>query len=77
MQFILKQEEETKRLTFGDVKIDQFFVNSHGCFCQKYCIDSYNKITNSDGSLFSRRVDCVSPNDFIERILPEVKRIQF
>lgn len=77
MKIILKEEEKTKQPVFADVKIDQFFVNNCGSLCQKYCRDSYNIITSSDGKLCGGRVDDVSLKTRIFRVLPEVLKIEF
>lgn len=74
---IIFKEDNSKKVVFGDVKIDQFFVNTSGYLCQKYCRDSYNIITNANGELNSARVDDISPNIIINRVLPEVLKIEF
>lgn len=74
---IIFKEDNSKKVVFGDVKIDQFFVNNLGHLCQKYCCDSYNIITDANGALNSGRVDDISRNMIIKRVLPEVLKIEF
>ena len=77
MKIISKAQEESKQPTFADVQIDQFFVNIPGSLCQKYCCDSYNIITTSNGCVCSGRVDNLNPNSLISRIIPEVLKIEY
>lgn len=77
MKIIFKNQEVSKQSTFGDVKIDQFFVNFAGNLCQKYCSDSYNIITNFNGSLNSGRFDDVRSSTPIRCVLPEISRIEY
>ena len=76
MQIIYKEKQQ-KKLVFGDVKDDQFFVNNCGYLCQKYGEQSYNIIANQSGVPCSGRSDAVSCNTIVTRILPEVLRIEF
>jgi hypothetical protein len=44
---------------FGDVHLDQFFIDQDGCLCQKCTSTSYNVIADSNGNPDSIRVDNV------------------
>ena len=77
MKIIFKPQEEIELPHFGDVKINQFFVNISGSLCQKYCSDSYNVITASDGCVCSGRVDGLAPTVLIHRILPAISIIEY
>jgi hypothetical protein len=77
MKIIFKTQEVPQQPTFADVKINQFFVNIPGNLCQKYCSDSYNIITTSNGYVCGGRVDNLHPNSLISRILPEVSMIEY
>jgi hypothetical protein len=74
---IIFEEDQSTLPVFGDVKLEQFFVNCCGCLCQKYSSNSYNIITDSNGGLTSGRVDDMESEDVISRILPEIKKIEF
>lgn len=74
---IIFKEENTKQLVFVSVKIEQFFVDRHGFLCQKYCCDSYNVLADQDGNLKSGRMDNISPDTIINRVLPEISKIEF
>jgi hypothetical protein len=74
MHFVL---EKTSKIIFDEVKVNAFFVDKDGNFCQKYCFDGYNIIADKSGFLDSRRIDDVCCNTIIPRILPQVKKIEF
>lgn len=76
IKFIVAEEKQEKQLTLRDVKENQFFVDSEGRLCQKVGADCYNTITDGMGIPFAYEVFCKS-NCLIERILSEVKRIEF
>jgi hypothetical protein len=76
MQIIYKENQQ-KKLVFGDVKDDQFFVNNYGKLCQKYSEHSYHVIADKDGVPCSGRILDVSCNTIVTRILPEVEKIEF
>jgi hypothetical protein len=76
MKIILKEDQSLKPV-FGDVKVNQFFVDCYGYLCQKHSSDSYNVITDANGRLVSERVDAMEDEDVIDRILPEVLKIEF
>lgn len=66
----------TKTERFGDVRTHQFFVSLQGCLFQKYSPRAATMIAGRNGQPFSeQRVFC--ENDAIERILPEVTKINF
>ena len=78
MKFILSESPEKKKLTFADVVgVNRFFVNQNGWLCQKVCSDAYIQITNSKGEPYADYYsgeDCEQP---IQRILPNVERIEY
>ena len=74
MHFVL---EKTPKIIFDEVKVNTFFVDKDGNFCQKYCFDGYNIIADKSGDLDSRRINNVSCDTIIARILPQVKKIEF
>jgi hypothetical protein len=76
MQIIYK-EKQKKKLVFGDVEEDQFFVSNCNYLCQKYDEQSYNIIADENGVPCSGRIDNVSCNIIVTRILPEVEKIEF
>lgn len=75
MQFIFKKQ--ILKPVFGEVKVNQFFVNLLGDLCQKHHEDSYNIVADSDGHLKSERINGVSHNNTIKHIIPEVEKIEF
>jgi hypothetical protein len=76
MQIIYKENQQ-KKLVFGDVKDDQFFVDNFGHLCQKYGEQSCNIIADQFGVPCSGRILEVSRNTIVTRILPEVQKIEF
>lgn len=64
---IVDLTEAEKIFTFGELKINDFFLSTRGNLCQKYTDDSYNKITDADGNLCSGRVDNCLPNLIIHK----------
>ena len=76
MQIIYKEKQQ-KKLVFGDVKNNQFFVNTDGRLCQKCNNDSYHIIADKFGVPYSGRTLDASCNTIITRILPEVEKIEF
>ena len=76
MQIIYKEKQQ-KKLILSEVKDGQFFVSNCGYLCQKYNNNSYHIIANQFGSPCSGRVDNVSCNTIVTRILPEVEKIEF
>ena len=59
---------ETK-LTFKDVKVNEFFEDDWGQICQKHNDVSYNVLCNVDGKNFSDRYNDVHPAQSINKIL--------
>lgn len=76
MKIILKNQEAEKQPTFGDVKPSQFFVSAGGTLCQKKDERSYNRIARASGFPDADSGTMNEDTD-IERILPEVERIEF
>lgn len=75
MKFIFENPEK-KVPVFGDVQINQFFVDVGGCLCQKTDSFHYSMITNDQGVPYSLCQN-MEPNSIIQRILPKVKKIEF
>ncbi len=71
-------ETEAPAVIFRDVKINQFFISSHGYLCQKTTLEHYNIIADGDGRPFSDRSrDRICKNTLIKKILPEALKIEF
>ena len=79
MKFILSEPIEEKQLTLADVAVNQFFVNRDGWLCQKVWGDAYIQIANSKGELYADYYtdELELTNQPIQRILPNVERIEF
>ena len=77
MKFILSETSEKKQLVFADVAVNQFFVNNNGWLCQKVGSDSYIQITDSEGELYADFYADQDAGELIQRILPNVKRIEY
>lgn len=77
MKFILSETAKEKQLTFADVAVNQFFVNRDGWLCQKLSIDAYIQITNSTGEPYADYYSDEAAGQPIERILPNVERIEY
>ena len=58
-----------KPLTFGDVKIDDFFIDDIGRLSQRYNGDHYNILTDSTGRRSSGRMSNISLNQPIKRLI--------
>lgn len=76
MKIIYKQQSEKKQLTFGDVKLNQFFVSSAGRLWQKVSNDEAQIIASSCGIPLTGRA-YFSHHDIIERLIPEIEKIEF
>lgn len=76
MNISFKAQPDSTRYTFGDVKNDQFFVSSGGTLCQKVNDKLYNRIAEPGGRPEAHRGE-MDGGTFIQRILPEVERIEF
>ena len=63
-------------LIFGNVEVNQFFVNEKGSLCQKSGHDNYLVIADKEGVPFAFEEDAQS-DDRIYRILPHVFKIEF
>lgn len=77
MKFILSETVKEKQLKLADVAVNQFFVNINGWLCQKTGIASYIQITDSEGEPYADFFDGEDVKQPIQRILPNVKRIEF
>ncbi len=77
MKFILSEPVKEKQLTLADVAINQFFVNQYDWLCQKIASDVYIQITNSEGEPYADFCDGEDPDQLIQRILPNVERIEY
>ena len=77
MKFILSVTVTEKQLTFADVEVNQFFVHADGGLCQKMGFNSYIQITNSEGAPYADYYNYVHADEPIQRILPNVERIEF
>ena len=71
-----KNKKNKKKLTYADVEENQFFVCDEGFLCQKVDADSYNVIANPVGEPYADQQLC-APSQPIERILPNVDKIEF
>ena len=75
MKFIYETETPEKKLTFKDVRFNQFFVYE-GCLYQRVGFEMVNKITNSQGE------PCGDQDRFqklceIDRLIPTVQKIEY
>jgi hypothetical protein len=77
MKIIFKEQKTAKPPTFGDVEINQFFVDIDGYLCQKNTKDTYHTIAAPSGLPFAGIVDRCYSSEHIQSILPEVERIEF
>lgn len=76
MKIIYKEENHEENPTFADVEEDQFFVCGRALF-QKSNSKAACQITDSKGRLFSV-YDIEFPDDAsIDKILPEVAKIEY
>lgn len=76
MKFIYAEKTE-KTPTFGDVEVNQFFVDYDGYLCQKSNNSCLVVIAHPDGAPYStwlRNIDCSRK---IQRIIPIVAKIEF
>ena len=77
MKFILSESPEKKQLVFADVAVNQFFVNNCGWLCQRVSSDSYLQITDNKGEPYADFYDGENDEQPIQRILPNVERIEY
>lgn len=77
MKFILSEPVKEKQLTFADVAVNQFFVNLDSWLCQKVSSNAYIAITNSKGEPMADYYGDEAADELIERILPNVERIEY
>lgn len=77
MKFILSEPVKEKQLVLADVAVNQFFVNRNGWLCQKVVSDSYLQITNREGKPYPDFYDGEDPDQPVQRILPNVERIEY
>jgi hypothetical protein len=72
------QENKQEQPTFGQVVIDQFFVNNKGYLCQKTSGSSFATIANNDGEPFSDYYSSnIAHSQTILKILPRITKIEF
>lgn len=72
----ITEENNRKRLTFGDVKNNQFFVDYEGDLCQKINEGRYHVLADERG--YPRAISYTEiPTRGIRRILPHVTKIEF
>lgn len=76
MKFIYKEQEE-KKITFNDVKENQFFICHQGRLCQKVTKTSAYIIADEKGKPNADRYSSLHEYLEINLILPEVERIEF
>jgi len=76
ISFIQKDNEPAKVITFGDVKINQFFVGISGALYQKSTNDMGCRIARYDGTPNSNEMNFDS-SSHIDRILPHIDKIEF
>lgn len=76
MKFIYAEKTE-KTPTFGDVEINQFFVDHDGYFCQKTSDSSLVVIANPNGDPYSTWFRNIDLDREIKRIIPLVEKIEF
>jgi hypothetical protein len=77
MKIVFQEPQKTPDPIFGEVTINQFFIDLEGRLCQKVYYNKYNIIAEKDGKLWAGSSEMVSPNARIQRILPLVERIEF
>jgi hypothetical protein len=77
MKFILSESTKEKQLTLADVEVNQFFVNQYDWLCQKVCSNAYIKITDREGKPYADFYDGEDDEQPIQRILPNVERIEY
>lgn len=70
-------QQENKKPTFGDVKVNQFFINLNGCLCQKVHSSSYICIASHEGDPYADYYTSQDDSIEINKVLPEVERIEF
>jgi len=74
----LKFPKETEnKLTFGDVKVNQFFIDEDGALSQKVNDCSYTVIAYADGSPCADYYTEVQDYQEVKKILPIVDEIEF
>lgn len=76
MKIIYKTEPPSASLTFGMVKENQFFVMDN-CLYQKCSITKANMIANRNGCVYSCDSEEIANDHRIDRILPEIEKIEF
>jgi hypothetical protein len=77
MKFIFAEVEKPNSPIFGDVEINQFFVDKEGFLCQKEDARLFSVIAFPDGSPCCLACRNGVDDMPITRILPKVKRIEF
>lgn len=76
MEISFKHGNPQRQPTFGDVAINQFFVNRDGDLCQKNRSAGYSIIAIPSGRPWSAHRKA-SDNQGIERMLPNIDNINY
>lgn len=69
------EKEEPKSPTFGDVEVNQFFIDIDGDFCQKSRDNKANRIAKYNGFPSAVSEMNMEPWEEIKKILPKVTNI--
>jgi hypothetical protein len=77
LKIIYKQQSEDKRLTFWDVKENQLFVAANGCLYQKYSDEKARMVANHIGMLCCGCTEHFEEMTVIQRLIPEIEKIEF
>lgn len=77
MKIIFEEKGNNKRLTFGDVPENQFFVCPDGALWQKVGPNVANQITDDTGSLYADQSNSWDDDDEIDRIIPNISKIEY
>ena len=77
IKFIPVNDQRTVDPTFGDVKINQFFVASNGYLHQKIGGRYSSVIAAESGAPCAAYFDNWHATASIRKILPEIERIEF
>lgn len=73
----ITEQQETTAPTFGDVKINQFFVSIEGNLYQKTTGIGANRIARFDFTPYALANVVFYDSEVITRILPTVTKIEF
>ncbi len=73
----ITEDDDNKIPTFGDVEINQFFVDAEGFLCQKVWDCQTACIANPDGDPWAVSAYGTESSEEITSILPRVTKIEF